>query len=106
MSETKHVKILWPDFIEDVKHFDEMSMAIVNQRQGDVYDDSWAIMSLESILDAAKYKCDRARYTFKAEKKLDDVMDAYNYLRYAGIRIMAELNAKRQEQKKHAEKTP
>ena len=87
----KHANIVWPEFMEDAKRFQEMSMAIVNQRQGEIYDDNWAIMSLSSIIEAAKYKCDRADYTANPLKKLDDVLDAYNYCRYAGVRLLADI---------------
>jgi len=85
----KKVRFVWKDFIKDIKRLDAMALAIIRQRGIEIYSANWAVMSKESLISAAAYKCERARFTVNLEKQLDDVLDAMNYLRFYGIRLLA-----------------
>jgi len=48
-------------------------------------------MSLDALLSGAYYKVNRAMFTSEPNKKLDDVLDAINYLRFVAIRLLEEI---------------
>jgi len=60
----------------------------IKKGRNPIYGDNWALMGLKSLLAAAYYKCDRAVYTEDLDKKLDDVLDALNYLVFAANRLL------------------
>lgn len=64
---------------------------IMQSRQG-IYSDNWALMSFESLLYAAIYKLERARFTEDPHKRLDDLLDAFNYVVFAIARVLARYN--------------
>jgi len=82
--------IKWKNKGKALREVDRLSYKIMGERKG-TYQDNWALMSLDSLLSGAMYKCDRARTTFDLAKKLDDVLDAINYLRFSAIRILDEV---------------
>jgi len=62
----------------------------VKQSRNAIYRDQWMWMSFDSLLYAATYKIERARLTKDLDKKLDDLLDAINYLRFAAARVLME----------------
>jgi len=51
--------------------------------------DSWRRMTMEGLLYGAFYKIDRARTNREnLTKKLDDVLDAINYLKFYAVRLL------------------
>lgn len=60
----------------------------IRNKRNITYGGNWVYMSLESLLYGACYKCERARFTSDLNKKLDDVLDAINYLMFVAIRIL------------------
>ena len=62
----------------------------VKQSRNVIYQDQWMWMSFDSLLYAATYKIERARLTKDLDKKLDDLLDAINYLRFAAARVLME----------------
>ncbi|MEM2177049.1 MAG: hypothetical protein QXN34_06955 [Archaeoglobaceae archaeon] len=74
---------------EALKRVTELADEIISERSS-VYQDNWALMSFNSLLYAAAYKIERALYTTESRKKLDDVIDALNYLRFAAIRLLGD----------------
>ncbi len=89
MVKTK-LTVRWKGKLQALREVDKISYRIMGSRS-DIYQDNWALMSLDSLLSGAMYKCDRARTTFDYQKKLDDVLDALNYLRFSAIRILQEI---------------
>lgn len=83
------LKISWEGREEALRRVDELSYEIVGSRKG-TYQDNWALMGLNSLLSGAMYKCDRARFTSDPGKRLDDVLDAMNYLRFTAVRLLEE----------------
>lgn len=83
------LEIRWKDKKQAFKTVDKLASQILESRKP-VYQDNWALMSLDSLLSGAMYKCDRARTTFDLEKKLDDVLDAINYLKFVAVRLLSE----------------
>jgi len=63
----------------------ELANKIRKERRG-TYSDNWALMSLSSLLYAAVYKIERARFTEDEKKRLDDLIDALNYIAFAVAR--------------------
>jgi len=72
---------------EILKRVDELTKQIKSDRQG-LYQDQWVWMSLDSLLYAAIYKAERARLTQDLGKKLDDILDAINYLRFSAAKLL------------------
>jgi len=62
----------------------------VKKQRNRTYQDQWMWMSFDSLLYAAAYKIERARLTKDLDKKLDDLLDAINYLRFAAARVLME----------------
>ena len=62
----------------------------IKKSRNKVYQDQWMWMSFDSLLYAAAYKIERARLTKDLDKKLDDLLDAINYLRFATARVLME----------------
>jgi len=60
----------------------------IHRSRDHLYGDNWALMSLESLLYAAAYKIERARFTEDLDKQLDDLMDAANYIVFAINRLL------------------
>ena len=60
----------------------------IKKSRNKVYQDQWMWMSFDSLLYAAAYKIERARLTKDLDKKLDDLLDAINYLRFAAARVL------------------
>ena len=83
------LRISWEGREEALRGVDDLSYKIMESRKG-TYQDNWALMSLDSLLSGAMYKCDRARFTPDPLKRLDDVLDAMNYLRFTAVRILGE----------------
>ncbi|MEM2367016.1 MAG: hypothetical protein QXQ50_02135 [Candidatus Bathyarchaeia archaeon] len=81
------MKVEWRNKKQALRQVDKLSYQIMDSRKG-FYQDNWALMSLDSLLSGAMYKCDRARTTFDLAKKLDDVLDAINYLRFVAVRLL------------------
>jgi len=81
------LKVEWISKKKALKQVDKLAYQIIESRKG-FYQDNWALMGLDSLLSGAMYKCDRARTTFNLEKKLDDVLDAINYLKFVAIRLL------------------
>ncbi len=52
---------------------------------------AWQLMSVDEILHGVIYKSARARVTKDLNKQLDDITDAINYLRFAGVHVMEEI---------------
>lgn len=82
--------VRWVDRDAALDRVDAESRKVAAERR-EVYGDNWALMSLDSLLGAAGYKVERAKFTVKAEKRLDDVYDALNYLRYVAVRLLREM---------------
>ena len=59
----------------------------IHNSRREVYSDVWACMSIESLLYAAIFKLERARFTEEPEKKLDDILDAFNYIVFTIARL-------------------
>lgn len=55
------------------------------------YGDNWALYSDKTCLAAAFYKCDRAMLTLDRKKRLDDILDAINYLIFAANKLLDEV---------------
>ena len=71
---------------------DKLAKGIKADRQG-LYEDQWIWMSLDSLLYAAIYKAERARLTQDLGKKLDDILDAINYLRFSAAKLLSLLRS-------------
>jgi len=63
----------------------------IHEERDPLYGDNWALYSLETLLYAAAYKIERARFTWNINKKLDDVFDAINYLIFAANKLLDEV---------------
>ena len=81
------LEIKWKNKLRDIKMVDRAALDIITSREG-TYMDNFALMGLDSLLSGALYKCDRARFTHDREKRLDDIYDAINYLRFTAIRLL------------------
>ena len=81
------LKVEWKGKWKAFRQVDRLTYQILESRKG-FYQDNWALMGLDSLLSGAMYKCDRARSTFDLDKKLDDVLDAINYLRFVAVRLL------------------
>jgi len=81
------LEIRWRDKLRDIRRVDKAALDIITSREG-TYMDNFALMGLDSLLSGALYKCDRARFTQDRDKKLDDIYDAINYLRFTAIRLL------------------
>jgi hypothetical protein len=51
----------------------------------------WRSMSTDAILSGVVYRSSRARATKDLNKKLDDIYDSINYLRFVGVLVKEEL---------------
>lgn len=80
------LEIRWKNKLQDIKLVDKAALEIITDREG-TYMDNFALMTLDSLLSGAMYKCDRARFTRDPLKQLDDIYDAINYLRFTAIRL-------------------
>jgi len=87
------LKVEWVGKKKALKQIDKLTNQILDSRKG-LYQDNWALMTLDSLLSGAMYKCDRARTTFDLDKKLDDVLDAINYLKFVAVRLLEQLSQK------------
>jgi hypothetical protein len=85
------IQIRWLNKEEDLEFVTILADRIISGRRG-IYEDNWALMSLDSLLSGAMYKVDRARITQDLLKQLDDVLDAINYLRFSAIRILKQID--------------
>jgi hypothetical protein len=85
------LKVEWKGKKKILKQVDKLANQILDSRR-EIYQDNWALMSLDSLLSGAMYKCDRARTTFDLDKKFDDVLDAINYLKFVSIRLLEQLS--------------
>jgi len=56
---------------------------VIRGKRKVVYSDNWALMSKESLIYAAAYKLERVRHTDSPDKRLDDLIDAFNYVCFA-----------------------
>lgn len=83
------LKIQWRNKKRALRKAVELADKILDSRRG-IYQDNWALMSLDALLCGAYYKVNRAMYTNEPSKKLDDLLDALNYLRFAIIRLLEE----------------
>lgn len=77
--------------MEQIKIFDDTSYKILEDR-AEQYDNYtipvWKRMSLDALFGGAVYKIERARHTDYMPKKIDDVRDAMNYIRFIGVRLL------------------
>jgi len=56
-----------------------------------IYGENWRQMSLRGLLYGACYKVERAIFTKDRYKRLDDVLDAINYLLFISVKILEEI---------------
>ena len=59
----------------------------IREERRKVYGDNFIAMSHRSLLYAAEYKIERAIFTCDRTKKLDDVLDAINYLLFVAAKL-------------------
>ena len=81
------LKVEWVKKKEAFKQVDKLTNQILESRKA-IYQDNWALMSLDALLCGAFYKVNRAMFTNDPNKRLDDVLDAINYLRFVAIRLL------------------
>ncbi|MCW1308352.1 MAG: hypothetical protein OH337_04035 [Candidatus Parvarchaeota archaeon] len=81
------LEIKWKNKKKALKRAVKLADEILDSRK-DIYQDNWALMSLDALLCGAYYKVNRAMFTSEPSKKLDDLLDALNYLRFAIVRLM------------------
>jgi len=93
---TNKIQIQWLNREEDLEFVTILADRLTTERR-EIYGDNWAVMNLDSLLSGAMYKVDRARTTFDLLKRLDDVLDAINYLRFSAIRILKEIKDRKLE---------
>jgi hypothetical protein len=84
------LRIEWKNKKKSLRKVDALTYQILESRRG-IYQDNWALMSLDALLCGAYYKVNRAMFTGEPNKKLDDVLDAINYLRFVAIRLLEEM---------------
>ncbi|MEM2352514.1 MAG: hypothetical protein QXT26_08920, partial [Thermoproteota archaeon] len=71
------LEIRWRGKKKALKKAIELADHILESRRG-IYQDNWALMSLDALLCGAYYKVNRAMFTSEPSKKLDDLLDALN----------------------------
>jgi hypothetical protein len=59
----------------------------------------WRQMSIDAILSGVVYRGSRARATKDLNKAYDDILDAINYLRFAGVLMKEEIERQKQVKK-------
>lgn len=78
------VKSCWEYFDEVTKAADAILVKRAEVYDNDTNRPTWSFIKPDSILAGVIYRAERARATQDMEKKLDDIYDAINYLRFAG----------------------
>ncbi|MEM3692451.1 MAG: hypothetical protein QXI39_00300 [Candidatus Bathyarchaeia archaeon] len=75
----------------------ELADSVLKSRKS-IYQDNWLLMDLNALLCGAYYKINRAMFTRDEAKKLDDLLDSLNYLRFVIARLLDE-NERREMEK-------
>jgi len=81
------LKVEWHNKKKAFRKVDLLTNQILDSRRK-IYQDNWGLMSLDALLSGAYYKVNRAMFTFEPNKRLDDVLDAINFLRFVAIRLL------------------
>ena len=81
--------------MELIKEIDDLATEKIIERSSS-YENlselpSWRQMSTEAILSGVVYRSSRARVTKDLYKKLDDILDTLNYIRFVGVLVKEEL---------------
>ena len=81
----------------DIIYYDDIYSRIfkylikIRDERNQAYGDNWALYSDKTCIAAAFYKCDRAMMTLDKKKRLDDIIDAINYLIFAANKLLDEV---------------